>query len=208
MQIRDGKPKSEWNFCPHCGHKLDISWECTLCEADFYRREWPWWGGRREHVRLFWAQTHPMNAAIQFFNSPVVGTGSIVSEKSDLRTMNAMDPETKAVHLRLEAWGAWARDSGIRAWPQTTVLGRVIEEGPHGALSTGRPPTDMSDEVAHVDAAVAHLGEVDRRVIRKYYLEWAPPEAMAATLRMRLASFRAVLKRARWRIGGFLAAIE
>ena len=38
--------------------------------------------------------------------------------------------------------------------------------------------------------------------------EWAPPEAMARALHMRLRMFHNVLKRARWRVSGYLAAIE
>jgi DNA-directed RNA polymerase specialized sigma24 family protein len=124
------------------------------------------------------------------------------------RTMNRMDDETKLVHARLEQWGRWARNDGIRAWPPVTILGRVMEEGPHGSRATGKPPTALPDVIAHCDAAVSRLGPVDRRVIRKYYLEWAPIEAMAHSLHMREASFKAVLRRARWRISGYLSAIE
>lgn len=129
-------------------------------------------------------------------------------ERPSLRVINHMDPETKLVHCRLEEWGQWARDIGIRAWPQATLLARIMEEGPHGAFSSGRPPIHMAESVAHVDAAVCRLGEVDKRVIRKYYIEWAPTDAMARSLRMRVRMFQNVLKRARWRVSGYLSALE
>ncbi len=125
----------------------------------------------------------------------------------DTRRINHMDSDTKAVHYELERWGRWARDAGIRAWPQVTLLGRIIEEGLHGARSTGAPPVSMPSEVERVDKAVAHLGEVDRRVIRKYYLEWAPPEVMAKSLKMRRREFDNVLRRARYRVQGYIAAL-
>jgi hypothetical protein len=137
-----------------------------------------------------------------------LGELNTVVEPFEPRTMNRMDDDTKRVHVRLEQWGRWARNIGISAWPPITVLGRVMEEGPHGSLSIGKPPTTMPEAVAHCDAAVAKLGDVDRRVIRKYYIEWAPIEVMAKDLRMRESNFRAVLRRARWRISGYLAAIE
>jgi DNA-directed RNA polymerase specialized sigma24 family protein len=134
--------------------------------------------------------------------------GVEVAEKPSSRILSHMDPETKIVHCRLEAWGKWSRDCHIPAWPEATLLARVIEEGPHGAFSSGKPPIHMPDSVAHVDAAVCRLGEVDRRVIRKYYLEWAPTEALARAVRMNVRQFKAVLHRARWRVAGYLSAIE
>lgn len=124
------------------------------------------------------------------------------------RAMNHMDPDTKAVHCRLEVWGRWARDAHLRAWPEVTLLGKVIEEGPHGAFCAGQAVVQMPDAIAQVDAAVARLGEVDRRVVCKYYLEWAAPEVLARLLGMRVREFQSVLRRARWRIGGYLSAME
>ena len=127
----------------------------------------------------------------------------------DRRAINHMDPETKAVHLRLESWGAWAREGGTTcAWPARTILGRLIEDGPSGAAQSGRPPVSMPEDIAAVDAAVAHLGDIDRKVVHTYYVGWLPIEAQARACHMRVRMFQNVLRRARWRVGGFLSARE
>lgn len=126
----------------------------------------------------------------------------------DPRYLNHMDPETKRVHVRLEEWGKWARDAEIRPWPRRTLLGRVMDQGPSGAGESGRPPISMPNAIALVDAAVSRLGDIDRRVVQTYYLRWEPPEVMARRVGMRLRQFQSVLRRARWRIGGYLDARE
>lgn len=131
-----------------------------------------------------------------------------VQPERDSRCMNHMDPETKLVHARLEAWGRWSRDAEVRPFPRVTLLGRVIEQGASGASQAGRPPIDMPDDIARVDAAVARLGAIDKRVVQTYYLRWEPIEVMARRNKMRVRQFQNVLRRARWRIGGYLAATE
>ena len=126
----------------------------------------------------------------------------------DPRYMNHMDPDTRRVHLRLEEWGRWARDAEMRPWPRRTLLGRVIDQGPSGAGETGRPPIAMPDAIAVVDAAIAKLGAIDRGVVQTYYQRWEAPEVMARRLHMRVRQFQSVLRRARWRIGGFIDARE
>lgn len=123
----------------------------------------------------------------------------------DVRT-NRMDPDTKLVHVRLEEWGRWAKDSEIRAWPAITLLGRVIEQGGVAAGQSGKPPVSMPEGVAIVDAAVSRLGAIDRGVIQTYYLRWEPIESMAKRHHMRIRQFQNVLRRARWRILGYLDA--
>lgn len=126
---------------------------------------------------------------------------------SDVRA-NRMDPDTKLVHSRLEEWGRWAKDSELRAWPALTLLGRVAEQGGYAASQQGRPPVSMPQSIAVVDAAVGRLGAIDRRVIQTYYLHWEPIEVMAARHHMRVRQFQNVLRRARWRILGFIDASE
>lgn len=121
---------------------------------------------------------------------------------------NRMDPETKIVHERLEGWGRWARDSEIRAWPQATYLHRWSEQGIHGASQQGKPPIAMPEAVAVVDAAVCSLGAVDKAIIQTYYLRWEPIEVMARRHHMRVRQFQNVLRRARWRILGYIDARE
>jgi hypothetical protein len=133
-------------------------------------------------------------------------SGGLAMSGFDVR-MNRMDPDTKAAHLRLEEWGKWAKDAETRAWPNRTLLGRVIDEG-FGAGQSTRPPIHMPPEVATVDAAVCRLGAIDRLVILTYYVRWEPIEVMARRSHMRVRQFQNVLRRARWRICGYLDAAE
>lgn len=121
---------------------------------------------------------------------------------------NRMDPDTKLVHSRLEEWGRWAKDSEIRAWPAMTLLARVIEQGEVAAGQQGRPPVCMPPAVAIVDAAVCRLNATDKGVIQTYYLRWEPIEVMARRHHMRVRQFQNVLRRARWRILGYIDAKE
>lgn len=121
---------------------------------------------------------------------------------------NRMDTDTRIVHERLEQWGRWAKDSEATAWPKATLLGRVIEQGASGASQQGKPPVQIPDAVAVIDAAVCRLGTVDRSVIQTYYLRWEPIESMARRHRMGVRHFQNVLRRARWRILGYIDAHE
>jgi hypothetical protein len=125
----------------------------------------------------------------------------------DARRINHMDPETKAVHARLESWGRWAKEKGVSGWPERTLLGRLIDGEELVGAAQSKPPIAMPDDVAVTDRAVAHLGVIDRRVIETYYLQWEPVEVMARRNSMRVRQFQNVLRRARWRISGFLGAI-
>ena len=123
--------------------------------------------------------------------------------------MNHMDPDTKAVHIRLEAWGSWAKGSEVRAWPSSTLLGRIIEQGAQGAGQAGRPPTDMPDSIARIDAAVAKLPEPDKGIVLDYYVgPWMSFEVMARKHRVTVRRLQIVLRRARWRVAGYLSAVE
>lgn len=126
----------------------------------------------------------------------------------DMRSMNAMDEDTKRIHLRLESWAAAVGSDCINAWPKLTLLGRLIEQGPSGASQQGRPPVSMSHADSVVDAAVARLGDIDKRVIKSYYMHWESIEINAARLNMRVSQFRQVLKRARWRLSGYIDSKE
>lgn len=123
------------------------------------------------------------------------------------KRMNHMSAEIKLVHARLERWGSWARASGLREWPASTILAKLIEQGPNGAAATSGEQ-GVPEDIMEVDAAVARLGQIDGNIIRTYYLEWAPIEVMAKNRRVSVSQFNVILKRARWRIEGFLAACE
>lgn len=131
----------------------------------------------------------------------------VMSDTRDKRVVNHMDPDTRAVHTRLEAWGAWARDAEVRAWPVSTLLGRMIDQQPTGAAQKGRPPVAMPDEIAATDAAVCTLGDIDKQAIRLYYIKWAPIEVHARKLSMRPRQFQNVLRRARWRLSSRLGLL-
>lgn len=127
-----------------------------------------------------------------------------MNETRDRRRVNHMDPETKIVHEKLEAWGAWAKDSEIRAYPAATYLHRWAKEGIHGASQQGRPPVAMPDEIAAVDAAVCRLNATDRKAVQLYYIKWQPIESLSRLMQMRPRQYQNVLRRARWRLALFL----
>jgi len=125
----------------------------------------------------------------------------------DKRTMNHMDPETKAAHLRLEEWGQATRDS-LNGYPSVTLLGRLIEQGPMGAGQSGKPPVSLSESAARADTCVAKLCQIDQRVLRYYYQHWVGTDEVARAMRMRPRQAQNVLRRARWRFMAHLAVIE
>lgn len=130
-----------------------------------------------------------------------------IAYRQDGRRENRMDPETKAVHLRLVAWGKWSiGDRTGTELPYVTLLGRVIKQGSDGAAQKGGGPVNMPEDVAVTDAAVSRLGTIDKTVIRQYYLFEADDESHWRRCKgiRSMTSFRNVLKRARWRVAGFI----
>lgn len=126
----------------------------------------------------------------------------------DRRAMNKMDPETKVIHVRLEVWARWAKaNPELRAFPESTLLGKVVEFGIAGAAQGGAPVT-MSDAVQITERAVNKLGEIDRKVIISYYMKWQPIESLARMCRMRTREFQNVLRRARFRVRCYVEAME
>jgi hypothetical protein len=130
-----------------------------------------------------------------------------VHVERDQRRMNNMDPETRAVHLRLEQWGAETRENPS-GYPPVTMLGRLMEQGPMGASQTGRPPVTLSEAASHIDVCVAKLCQIDQRALRFYYQAQISREMLAARLRMRERQAQNVLRRARWRVQAHLAVME
>jgi len=123
----------------------------------------------------------------------------------DRRSLSNMAPEIRVLHQRLEAWAKWSRERISTGWPERTILGRLIEEGPGASHSSGAP-TAIPDAIAEMDRAVGHLTGDDRRVIREYYLRWEPREVLARRLRLTPKRMDGILNRARWRLVGFLSA--
>jgi DNA-directed RNA polymerase specialized sigma24 family protein len=124
----------------------------------------------------------------------------------DGRACSHMDPQTSAVHARLEEWGKWCRDR-LNAWPQRTLLGRVIDQGFTGAAQPGAERADVSEDVAVTDAAVARLGQIDQRAIKAYYMRTEPIESSAKRVGMSKRMFQNVLRRARWRLAVYMGII-
>lgn len=132
-------------------------------------------------------------------------SGLAVFQPIDKRATSNMAPEIRMLHMRLEAWARWSREKTPGGWPDRTILGRLIEEGP-GAGHSSTAPTEIPAAIAEIDRAVAHLTGDDRRVIREYYLRWEPREVLARRLRLTPKRLDGILNRARWRIVGFLSA--
>jgi hypothetical protein len=120
----------------------------------------------------------------------------------DPRHLNHMDPDTKAMHLLLEAWGKWAKGPGIAGYPRCSPTERAARYGklgiPQESNYKGEP--EIPENIARVDAAIARLGEIDRRAIVSYYTHWEPVESLARKCSMRIRQFQNVLRRARWRL--------
>lgn len=140
------------------------------------------------------------------FDAPITSM-RVAVEVRDRRTMNNMDPETKAVHIRLEQWGAETRQR-LNGWPEKTLLGRLIEQGPMGAPQAGSPPVELSDPAARIDVCVAKLCQIDQRALKLYYQQQIARESLARQLRMRERQAQNVLRRARWRVQAHLSVIE
>lgn len=114
------------------------------------------------------------------------------------------------IHLRLEAWGEWSKNNPeLREYPEISLMGKIEDYGPDGAVASGsHPSVSMPEPVEITERAVMRLGEIDRKVIKAYYLGWAPVELLARRCHMRVKEFENVLKRARWRVSGYVAGYE
>lgn len=135
-----------------------------------------------------------------------VSWSSDTTDNRSTRTMNHMDPETKIVHLQLEEWGRWSKGENHQGQIGPTPMARAVEEGLHGAGQQSKPPISMPDHIAAVDVAVARLGQIDKKIVVEYYQHWNPIEVSARRVGMRVREFQNVLRRARWRILGYLDA--
>lgn len=158
-----------------------------------------------------------MNAAL--FEPELLSDGSLINVvkgrahvevSRDRRTMNNMDPETKAIHIRLEEWGPWGRARTVQGYPTASPMEKAVLYGrlgiPQDESLRGEP--QMPDHVARVDASVAKCCQIDQQVLKKYYQFHAPMEAIAREMRMRERQAQNVLRRARWRVSAFLAVLE
>lgn len=135
-----------------------------------------------------------------------------VTHERSRRSMNHMDPDTKLVHARLEEWARWAKDTGIAGYPRQSLTEKAATYGKLGIPqeSLHKPEPVMPEHVARVDAAICRLGAIDSKALRLYYLEWQPPEVLARKMdrSMRWRQYLNVVRRARWRVGAYLDALE
>jgi len=152
----------------------------------------------------------------------ILGTGTVIVvarakarvevavEERDKRTMNNMDPETKAIHLRLEEWGRWARDKGIQGYPSQSSTEKAAQYGKLGVpdLSQNKREPVMPDHVARLDSCVARCCQIDQQALRTYYEYQISLYELGRKLGMRERQARNVLRRARWRVAAHLAVIE
>jgi hypothetical protein len=124
--------------------------------------------------------------------------------------MNHMDPATKLVHARLEAWGKYARDRGIQGFPSQSLTEKAAQYGKLGIPqeSNFRAEPQMPEHIANVDGAVCRLWGIGQRCVKRYYVDWAPPEVMAKEEGLEVRRFQEVLKRARELIGMWLDDAE
>jgi hypothetical protein len=167
---------------------------------------------------------HPMNednqlnAVAVVFSEVVTSVGALtipiraarpkieLVERSP-RSMNNMDAETKLIHARLEEWSkatkrymearGYPRESHYHKWALLGIAPNPGHEAP------------LPDREAHVDTAVTKLGAIDRSVIWRFYMEWRPVKIWERIPGVASEhKFNVVLKRARWRVDGYLSAIE
>jgi hypothetical protein len=143
-----------------------------------------------------------------YLNQAVKGLTAV----TDRRVMNNMDVETKAVHLRLEAWARWSKTNPeLREFPEVSLMKKMEEYGPEGvAAIMGRGPQaspTMPEAIEEIERAVSRLGEIDRKVLTAYYLTWQPVEALSRKLKMREREFMNVLRRSRFRVRCYVEAM-
>lgn len=142
-----------------------------------------------------------MNVAVMAMELPVE------HERSG-RCMSNMDTDLQPVHARLDEWANQAKG----AFRQ---LGYPAESYYHKWALLGIAPNPghmpaMTERAANVDRAVRTLGELDKSVIWRYYMDFRPGDALWKGLHAieDRNHFNRILKRARYRVSGALAAIE
>jgi DNA-directed RNA polymerase specialized sigma24 family protein len=108
----------------------------------------------------------------------------------------------------IERWAEWGRAAVPGAWPEITLLGRVIKQGFTGAAQHG-PVPEMGEEIYAVERAVLSLRPLERRVVVTHYMHWQPKEVSARFCQMSSGQFDRLLHRARRRvadhIGGYFS---
>jgi hypothetical protein len=128
-------------------------------------------------------------------------------EERSGRAVNAMDPDTRRIHARLEEWAVQVRRSaGACGYPPESVY---VKWALLGVRTETGHESELSPRAANVEAAVLRLCAIDQGVIRRYYLAWRQTGIWKGLAGINNDDkFRAILSRARFRVDGYLSAIE
>lgn len=126
----------------------------------------------------------------------------------DGRVLSRMDPSTVPGHMMLERWARESRENET-GWASTTLLGRVMEQGP-GASQSGAPPTSMSEDSLRIDAFVCRLRRYARlhEFVHGYYIRRQSAEVIAKAARCTARFVREGLRRAREMILMWLECVQ
>lgn len=81
-----------------------------------------------------------------------------------------MEEHLKPTDDLLVEWGKWMRSEGMKAWPDRTMLAKVIEEGLHGASQSGAWTAPVPLKVAKCEWCVLRLRWILRRVLEIHYI--------------------------------------
>jgi hypothetical protein len=123
----------------------------------------------------------------------------------DPRGLNRLDPEIRGTHYQLVTWAKMAgTDNPGIGWKRCSQICRLLLVPGQG----GAPMVDISEDDLATDAAVAHLGDIDRRVVWAYYVDWHKArdgQWWRLLTGMKERQAYNVLNRARWRINGYRA---
>jgi hypothetical protein len=127
----------------------------------------------------------------------------------DRRGLNRLTPELHETDRALERWARVANARIGTEWKPANILGRLLDKDYVPGCGQSVAPVFIDEDDLATDAAVAHLGEIDRRVIRAYYVDrhrarlgqwWR----LLTDMNKRQADN--VLNRARWQVHGYRTA--
>ena len=74
----------------------------------------------------------------------------------------------------LIAWGSWVRSGSNGAWPKSSIIARLIEEGSGAAHSTAMRMPAMPPSVEIAEQAVLRMPKTLRRVAMHYWVGQEP----------------------------------
>ena len=111
-----------------------------------------------------------------------------------------------SVDCALEAWARWGREGMSLGWPAWTILAKVASQGFTGAAQKG-PTPEMGEAIEAVERAVLRLEAIERQVVVLHYVSWQSIEVSARKCNMSPNRFKAVLYRAKRKVGEYLEMI-